>query len=163
MLCLINLNKSAKGFEGNIYYNYNHYTAEGTTAQDVISELKEKFISLAVEDRKKSVVPWTGIDEIGEVVDYAQTDYQVIIDIDIDREFAKRYDETVRRTVTLPAWLDQLGKEAQVNFSQTLQEALIEKLGVRDRAIKKLGYTRSVKNGGIATGKYVIEVKEELQ
>lgn len=162
MLCLVNLNKNAKGYEGNIYYNYNHYTAEGTSAQDVISELKEKFITLALEDRKKSVIPWTGIDEMGEVVDYAQTDYQVILDIDIDRELAQRYDESTKRTVTLPAWLDLLAKEAQVNFSQTLQEALIEKLGVRDRAIKKLGYTRSVRNGGIATGKYVIEVKEEL-
>ncbi len=161
MLCLIHINNCGKWFKGSIRYNHDCYTAEGASVQDVISELKEKIITLAVEDRKNNIVSWTGIDKIDEVVDDGYTGYKVILDIDMDREFAKRYAGTVRRTVTLPAWLDQLGKEAHVNFSQTMQESLIEKLGIRDQAVKNLGYTRSAQNSNI-TGEYVIEVKEKL-
>ena len=36
----------------------------------------------------------------------------------------------VRKNVTLPEWLDKKAEKASINFSQTLQEALCQKLGV---------------------------------
>lgn len=35
------------------------------------------------------------------------------------------------RTVTLPAWLDEKAKREQVNFSQVLQQALKDALGIK--------------------------------
>ena len=51
-----------------------------------------------------------------------------------------KYDEkSINKTVTLPAWLLYEGKEAEINFSQTLQDAIMEKLGIK-RKIKRRQY-----------------------
>ena len=39
-------------------------------------------------------------------------------------------NKSVSKNVTLPSWLNQLAMESKINFSNTLQEALREKLGV---------------------------------
>ena len=49
---------------------------------------------------------------------------------------ARREDKAVNKMVTLPVWLINEGKEAGINFSQTLQDALMEKLGIK-REIKR--------------------------
>lgn len=38
---------------------------------------------------------------------------------------------SVNKMCTLPEWLLDEGKEAGINFSQTLQDALMEKLGIK--------------------------------
>lgn len=44
-------------------------------------------------------------------------------------EYRKFYDKkAIKKTLTIPAWLNTLAERADVNFSATLQEALIEKL-----------------------------------
>lgn len=40
-----------------------------------------------------------------------------------------RRNKTVNKTLTLPAWLNEAGEKAHVNFSGVLQEALKQKLG----------------------------------
>jgi hypothetical protein len=37
---------------------------------------------------------------------------------------------TVKKTLTIPRWLDEIATEYDINFSQVLTEALREKLGV---------------------------------
>ena len=39
---------------------------------------------------------------------------------------------TVKTTVTMPQWLKRLSEEKNINFSQVLQSALKEKLGISD-------------------------------
>lgn len=39
-------------------------------------------------------------------------------------------DVYVKKTLTIPRWLDELGKEQKINFSKVLQEALKSKLGI---------------------------------
>lgn len=39
-------------------------------------------------------------------------------------------NEYVKKTLTLPKWLDELGKENKVNFSMLLQNAIIDYLGL---------------------------------
>ena len=38
---------------------------------------------------------------------------------------------SVRKTLTIPAWLNNIAEEMDINFSQTLQEALKEKIGLK--------------------------------
>lgn len=40
---------------------------------------------------------------------------------------------SVTRTITLPAWLNAAAQERGENFSQVLQEALMERMGLRPR------------------------------
>ena len=37
---------------------------------------------------------------------------------------------SVKKTLTIPAWLNSEAENANINFSQTLQEALIDRLGL---------------------------------
>ena len=46
------------------------------------------------------------------------------------RELLARVNRSVNRTVTLPAWLNAAALERNVNFSQVLQDALKDLLGI---------------------------------
>jgi predicted RNase H-like HicB family nuclease len=49
-------------------------------------------------------------------------------------EYRRFYDnKAVKKTLTIPAWLNTMAEQANVNFSQVLQIALKEKLQVADR------------------------------
>ena len=46
-------------------------------------------------------------------------------------EYAKKYfRKSVKKTLTIPAWLNEKALEAHINFSQVLQEALKERLNI---------------------------------
>lgn len=40
-------------------------------------------------------------------------------------------NKSVNKTVTLPRWLNKAAEEAKINFSQLLQQALKERLGIK--------------------------------
>lgn len=42
-------------------------------------------------------------------------------------------NQSVKKTLTIPQWLNRLAEEKKVNFSQLLQAALKEHLGIHDR------------------------------
>ena len=64
-----------------------------------------------------------------EVFDYSQG-VLTLVDVDF-AEYRRKHDRRmVRRNVTLPAWLDVEAREAKINVSQVLREALQEKLAI---------------------------------
>lgn len=46
-------------------------------------------------------------------------------------------NKAIKKTLTIPKWLNDLGEDKKVNFSQTLQNALKENLGIYDYSSKK--------------------------
>ena len=52
--------------------------------------------------------------------------------VSVDTEDYRRYysDKLVKKTVNIPAWLNSRGEEARINFSQTLQRALMDELKI---------------------------------
>lgn len=44
-------------------------------------------------------------------------------------------NEYIRKNCTIPQWLSKLAEEKKINFSQVLQIALKEKLGIKDKNI----------------------------
>ena len=52
--------------------------------------------------------------------------FATLVDTDID--LYRKNTKSVKKTLSLPYWLNQEAEKAQINFSQTLQEALKEKL-----------------------------------
>lgn len=60
--------------------------------------------------------------ETGEFVNYIVADT-----IGYRKRFNKK---AVKKTLTIPEWLNEMAVKADINFSQTLQEALEEKLKV---------------------------------
>lgn len=51
-----------------------------------------------------------------------------MISVDVDEYAKEHFEKSVRKTLTIPAWLNKAAIEKNINFSQTLQEALIAKV-----------------------------------
>ena len=54
--------------------------------------------------------------------------YLVIIEFDLLEYQRKHNNRAVKKTLSIPAWLNEAAIRAGVNFSQVLQEALLEKV-----------------------------------
>jgi predicted RNase H-like HicB family nuclease len=51
-----------------------------------------------------------------------------MVSVDVAAYAREHFEKSVRKTLTIPAWLNSAALEQGINFSQTLQEALIGKL-----------------------------------
>ncbi|MCC8152587.1 MAG: type II toxin-antitoxin system HicB family antitoxin [Lachnospiraceae bacterium] len=51
-----------------------------------------------------------------------------IVSVDVEAYAKQHFDKSVRKTLTIPAWLNSAAMERGINFSQTLQEALLSKV-----------------------------------
>lgn len=51
-----------------------------------------------------------------------------MVSVDVDQYAKVHFEKSVRKTLTIPAWLDKAAKERNINFSQVLQEALMAKV-----------------------------------
>ena len=60
-------------------------------------------------------------------------DNEIVSLVDVDLAAYRRAHDmrTVRRNVTLPSYLNELGEKAGLNFSQVLQDGLRQRLGVQ--------------------------------
>ena len=54
-----------------------------------------------------------------------------LISVDLD-EYAKKFgNKAVKKTLTIPAWLNTIAEKENVNYSQLLQRALVKHLGIK--------------------------------
>ena len=56
------------------------------------------------------------------------TGFVSLICVDLDAIKASHDDALVKKTLTIPSWLNQAAERKNINFSSTLKDALIEKL-----------------------------------
>ena len=54
-----------------------------------------------------------------------------IVSVDVEAYTKEHFMRSVRKTLTIPAWLNAAALEQGINFSQTLQEALLSKVQAR--------------------------------
>ncbi len=54
-----------------------------------------------------------------------------MVSVDVEAYAKEHFDKSVRKTLTIPAWLNNAALEMDINFSQVLQEALIAKVQAR--------------------------------
>lgn len=54
------------------------------------------------------------------------------VDVDISAYRKKYGTKIVKKNCTIPAWLNTKAEEMKINFSQALQEALMQKTNVKD-------------------------------
>lgn len=52
--------------------------------------------------------------------------------VDVDfMEYKKKHDNRkVKKTLTIPSWLNEAAENENINFSRTLEEALLNKLSI---------------------------------
>lgn len=67
--------------------------------------------------------------KIAEELETEAGEYFVnIITVDVDEYAKSHFNKSVKKTLTIPEWLNREALEKGINFSQVLQEALVAKL-----------------------------------
>ena len=51
-----------------------------------------------------------------------------MVSVDVEEYAKEHFKKSVRKTLTIPSWLNTAAIEKKINFSQTLQEALLMKI-----------------------------------
>lgn len=85
-------------------------------------------LGLCLEDMEKNNIPFpvpSSIDKI-TVDDDA---FLVVIEFDMLAYKRRTNSKAVKKTLTIPAWLNEKAIQLNINFSQVLQDALLEKVG----------------------------------
>ena len=99
------------------------YTSStGATLTELITnaqEAMELYILGALEDGQSLPAP-TSIRNLP----CTDSSYPTLVQTDID---LGKNSKSIKKTLTIPAWLNERALEKGVNFSQLLQEALVEK------------------------------------
>ena len=54
-----------------------------------------------------------------------------MVSVDVAAYAKENFQKSVKKTLTIPAWLNKAALEKGINFSQTLQEALLQKIKMR--------------------------------
>ena len=97
--------------------------SDGTTLSEAMENAKEGM-GLYLEDLKEYPVCTTDIKKV------KLKENQVVSFVTVNLEEHKKKYETksVKKTLSIPAWLNTLAEKENVNFSQILQKALMETL-----------------------------------
>lgn len=112
-----------------IFPDLDNLSTFGDDLADAFAMAKEacgQYIYSLIKDNE-DVPAATPLDQIKKDNDDA---FVNLVYVDID-EFIKKYgNKTVKKTLSIPGWLNEAATAAGINFSQTLQEALKLKLGL---------------------------------
>lgn len=63
-------------------------------------------------------------------INLKENQFVSFISIDMDDYRKKFNNKSIKKTLTIPEWLNYLAEKNNINFSQVLQEALKEKLNI---------------------------------
>ena len=53
-----------------------------------------------------------------------------MVTVDVELYAKEHFEKSVKKTLSIPAWLNKAAMERDINFSQTLQEALLKKISL---------------------------------
>jgi len=100
---------------------------EGDSISEVIEMAREALAGCicAIQQRDEAIPTASSLESI-----HCPSGFVSLIDLDMFEYKSKTANKAVKRTVSLPSWLDSMAQDAGLNFSQTIQDALKERLGV---------------------------------
>ena len=93
-------------------------------AYDMAVEALGLALEEKIENREKLPVA-------SDVDDIKDSGTVVIVQFDLEDYNRKHNNRAVKKTLTIPEWLNERALAMNVNFSQVLQDALMEKVGIR--------------------------------
>ena len=102
---------------------------EGYTLTEAIEMARDAvgLMGIDMEDDNKALPVPT---PIGSVVKTTADDIVSLVDVDFAEYRRQNEIKTVRRSVTLPSWLNAAAEKSGINVSAVLQKALKKELGV---------------------------------
>ena len=113
-----------------IYYNVDFIDLEGcSTFGDSIQNaylMAQDAMGLYLDDLTNFPQPTLDILNIP----LKNNQFVSFISINMDEYRKKFNNKSIKKTLSIPEWLNYLSERNNINFSQVLQEALKEKLGI---------------------------------
>lgn len=102
--------------------------SDGSTLEEAYNNAKEALgIYL---DRSNDIFKRTinKPSQLKDVIDVFKNDVVMLVSFD-SIEYGKKYNsKAVKKTLSIPSWLNDIAIKNNINFSNVLQEALIEKI-----------------------------------
>ncbi|MBD3949432.1 type II toxin-antitoxin system HicB family antitoxin [Tuanshanicoccus lijuaniae] len=98
---------------------------QGETLEEAY-EMAQEVLGIALED--KDVFPEAS--SLSDIQKQFPNAMVSLVGIDLIAYRRKYHSKSVRKNVTIPEWISNLAQSEGINFSQTLTEALKEKLGI---------------------------------
>ena len=101
---------------------------QGETMEEAY-EMAVEAMGLCIDDRLKNE---ESLPEVSSPVDYIlqEGDFSCLIEFDLVQYRKKHNTKSVKKTLSIPEWLNEAAMEHDINFSQVLQEALMKKMGI---------------------------------
>lgn len=66
---------------------------------------------------------------LAELSEDSVSEYFVnMVSVDVESYAKEHFEKSIKKTLSIPAWMNKAALERGINFSQVLQEALLEKL-----------------------------------
>ena len=106
-----------------------HKAEEGDDMEEAYN-MAVDALGLALTDRIKSKEE---LPKASDIENIEKPEDGVIVVVQFDKaEYDRRHNSrAVKKTLTIPEWLNEEALAMNINFSQVLQEALMEKVGIR--------------------------------
>ena len=70
--------------------------------------------------------------DVNSEYDEYESAFVNIITVDVEDYAKKHFEKSVKKTLTIPSWLNDLAVENGINFSQVLQKALKDQLHIQN-------------------------------
>ena len=101
---------------------------QGETMEEAY-EMAVEAMGLCIDGRLKNE---ESLPEVSAPVDYIlqEGDFSCLIEFDLVQYRKKHNTKSVKKTLSIPEWLNEAAMEHDINFSQVLQEALMKKIGI---------------------------------
>ena len=101
---------------------------QGETMEEAY-EMAVEALGLCIDDRLRNE---ESLPEVSAPVDYIlqEGDFSCLIEFDLVQYRKKHNTKSVKKTLSIPEWLNEAAMEHDINFSQVLQEALMKKMGI---------------------------------
>jgi antitoxin HicB len=101
---------------------------DGKTMSDAY-EMALDALGLYLEDYEPSDYPLPQEDKLPAKL--AGNERLLLVEFD-PFAYKKKHARAVKKTLTIPSWLNELGEKQKVNYSKILQEALKQKLQINE-------------------------------
>lgn len=117
-----------KAEEGGFWVSFPDFPECFTEGEDMAQayEMAVEALGLALEDvlaNKAAVPKASAIEDIN-----AGDGFLVIVEFDVLEYQKKHNSKAVKKTLTIPEWLNEAAIKENINFSQVLQEALMARI-----------------------------------
>lgn len=110
---------------------------EGDDLREAMNNAKEalQLHLFNLDEDGEELSPATPIEALKK-----QYSEDILIPIEVDLKAVRKalYFKSVPKNLTLPYWLKEMAEQEGINFSETLQEALKQKLGIKEIDIESI-------------------------